>query len=292
MKIDLHIHSKYSCDGEYTPSQLIEAAKAKALEVVALSDHDTIIGVQEMMTARKQANIKVIPAIELSGQINEDPVHMLGYDIDPDSPRFNNYLEDFETLERNATIETVKRFKQELAMDYDIQEMTDRCLNSMFALVPIVEELTTNPRYRDLAIVKPYLPSGDRCDMPVANFYWDHCTKGKRFYVYLDVPDYRHLIDEIHKDGGLAVLAHPFELFYQNEEYLKAMIEAGVDGMEVYSSYHEKFQTLWYLDYAKKHDLLISGGSDYHGYFKPKVFLGAIDCEDEGVFDPLLKRFR
>jgi len=292
MKIDLHLHSDRSCDGEQSPTQLIDLAKAKGLDVVSLTDHDTITGVKEMMSAGASAGIKVIPGIELSGQINEDPVHILGYDIDPDSVRFINYLEDFEKKEREATVETVKLFQKELDMDFDPKEMVDRCLNSMFALVPLLEELTTNKRYRDLDIVKPYLPGGDRADMVIANFYWDHCTKGKKFYVYLDVPDYKQLIDEVHNDGGLAILAHPLELFYENEDYLSAVIQDGIDGIEVYSSYHKRFQTLWYLDYAKKHDLLISGGSDYHGYFKPQVFMGDIDCEDDSVFDPLLTRFK
>jgi len=292
MKIDLHLHSTYSCDGEYSPKELIDLAQAKGLKVLSLTDHDTIAGVKEMMTAGKPAGIKVVPGIELSGQINEDPVHILGYDINVDSLRFQDYLQDFEAKERAATKETVKLFKEELNMDFDEQEMVERCLNSMFALVPLIEELTSNERYKELEIVKPYLPGGSRADMVVANFYWDNCTKGERFYVYIDIPDYRLLIDEIHKDGGLAILAHPLKLFYQNEEYLQAFMAAGIDGIEVYSSYHEKHQTQWYLEYAKKQGLLISGGSDFHGYFKPRVYLGDIDCEDETVFASLLASFK
>jgi len=291
MKIDLHMHSYHSCDGEHSPTKLIDIAKKSGIDVVALTDHDTKIGVKEMMLAGERQGIKVIPAIEVTAQLSGDFVHILAYNIDPESSRFDKHLEDFEAIERASTEELIRMFQREFDFDVDFDEMMERCDNAIYSLVPLVEELVRNPKYHGFEDVKPYLPGGPRGDLPVANFYMDKCQMGDKFYIYLDILTYRGAIEQIHADGGIAVLAHPFDKFFENYEYLHAMKEAGLDGIEVFSNYHDKKQNEWYHNYAKENGLLVCGGSDYHGYFKPNVKMGEFNCfSHDETFKEILRR--
>ena len=287
MKIDLHIHSNHSCDGQFSPTEIIEMAKEKNLDIVALSDHDSIDGVKEMLNAGAKAGIKVIPAIEISTQINQDSVHMLGLNINPNSDTFIRHRENFENIERASTAKLIKMFQKELEFDVDYDEMMERCNNAIYGLVPLVEEVISNPKYHKYDIIKPYLPGGERSDLALTNFYIDHCLKGGKFFIALDIPDYKETIKQIHQDGGIAVLAHPFNSFYKNYKYLNAMKQAGLDGIEVFSNYHEIEKNQWYYKYAKENGFLVSGGSDYHGSFKPSIELGEFNCDfqDEAFKD-------
>ena len=281
MKIDLHIHSKYSVDGEYPPARLIEMAKDKGLAIVSLTDHDTMIGVKEMMEAGARAGIKVVPGIELTGQIEGNFTHILGLNVNPDSAYFANHLGDFEEKDRIATRKLVRLFKSELNMDFDIAEMERRCDEAMYPLVALVDELLTNPKYQDLEIVQPYINNGPRSDIPAANFFWDHCCVGGRFYISYEIPSYAELISDIHKEGGIAIVAHPYDIYFKKPEILQLVVEAGVDGLEVFSNYHNQEMREWFHKYALDHKLLVSGGSDYHGSFKPHVFLGEFGCPNQ-----------
>ena len=291
MKIDLHMHSKYSVDGQYEPQELIAIAKKAGLSVVALADHDTMLGVKEMIAAGEEAGIKVIPAIELTGQINGNFTHILGLNVDPESAYFSQHLRNFEELDRIASKKLIRMFQTELNMDFEFADMEKRCEEAMYPLVPLVEELTTNPKYRDLEIVQPYINNGPRSDVPTMNFFWDHCCKGGRFYIPYEIPTYKTLIEEIHQEGGLAIIAHPYDTYYRRNDLLELIKEAGADGLECYSNYHDAEMKQWYHDYAINNGLLISGGSDFHGDYKPTVFMGEFGCDDQDlILGPLIAK--
>ena len=127
MKIDLHMHSSYSGDGEHSPEKLVMMAKELGIDVVALTDHDTINGVNEMLEAGKKHGIKVIPAIEISCQVCDNVTHILGYNINPNSKRFSEYLQNIIDMENAAIKENVILFKKVLDMDYDVDEMLKKC---------------------------------------------------------------------------------------------------------------------------------------------------------------------
>ncbi len=294
MRADLHMHSCYSSDGEFSPSELIAIAQDSNLDVVTLSDHESNQGVMEMLAAGEKAGIKVIPGIELNADINGDIAHILGLGIDPQSTRFTNYLDDFQKMENNISERLIKMFQKHFAMDFDYQEMLARCQAATWNLIPLVDELIHNPRYKNREEIKPYLPGGAKSDFPAGSFYWDFCSKGQPFYIPLDIHSYSFIIEEIHKDGGIAILAHPYNLFYERYDYLENMQAAGLDGIEAFSNYHDDKQNLWYYNYCKAHNLLVSGGSDFHGSYKPAVKMGEFGCENQEevlaeILDVLLK---
>lgn len=120
---------------------------------------------------------------------------------------------------------------------------------------------------------RPYLPGGDKSDMPHVHFYWDFFAEGRVAYVpihYIPLPDAAALI---HKAGGYAVIAHPGQNVVGEKE-LDEMVRAGIDGMEVFSSYHTCEEAPHYLAMAEQRRLLITCGSDFHGKHKPAIYLG------------------
>ena len=105
-------------------------------------------------------------------------------------------------------------------------------------------------------------------------------------------PKLRDMVEMIHEQSGLAVLAHPGNNVKEDEELLKAVIDCGIDGMEVYSSYHSKKQEEYYREKAGEYHLLSTCGSDFHGKTKPSIHLGQCDCpeNDLTVLEKVLKR--
>jgi len=291
MKIDLHMHSHHSIDGEKSLLELIALAKDKGLDVIALTDHDKINGVSEMMALGEQHGIKVIPAIELQCLVDDHVTHILGYGIDPLTKLFDQRETEIMNIEHNSCAATVVTIKDYFQMDFDTETMIEKANSSMFSLVPVFEELYNNPRYLELPQLLPYRPGGNRSDLPLINFYWDYCVKGKPCYVCYPYPDYTQIFKEIKQAGGLVVLAHPNTTYYQNEVLLDQLIKAGLDGIECYSNYHTPQLNAWFHQYALNHQLLISGGSDYHGTYKPHIAMGEFgEPVDHQIFKPLIEK--
>ena len=105
---DLHMHSYYSGDGQFSPEELIGIAKEKGLKTIALSDHDCIRGVKDMIKSGKEAGIEVIPAIECSTSIGYTDVHLLGYGIDVEDAYFKNLMEKTQVKSRNEFFDSLR----------------------------------------------------------------------------------------------------------------------------------------------------------------------------------------
>ena len=125
------------------------------------------------------------------------------------------------------------------------------------------------------------------------NFYWDMCSAGKPCYVRVEYPSLKDTVQRIHDAGGIAVLAHPWLNFYQKEERLQRALDEGIDGIEAYSNYHEAKHNRYYDAYCRRHGVLMSCGSDFHGKMKPKIRMGEYGYEkDDGeeILQAFLKR--
>ena len=139
-----------------------------------------------------------------------------------------------------------------------------------------------DPRYQDIPDFKDYIPGGKRSDPAPVNFFWDKCQYGSDLFVYVPMPDFVESVKKIHEAGGLAVVAHPFNTFYKNDEMLKVLFDSGVDGIEAYSNYHTPEQNVYYENLAKEHNLLITCGSDFHGEKKPSIQMGEYGLNKDG----------
>lgn len=278
---DLHMHSHYSKDGELTPTQLIQIAKQKQLSVVALCDHDCMKGIEEMTNAGKKEQIQVIPAIEFSTLFRDDfECHLLGYGIDIHQDYFQQITEKVNTLVDDAFHTRVEKLESYYPVKIDEEQILKDAGNENPWFL-MCTRMFSNPEYKDIEDFKDYISGGKRSDPAPVNFFWDKCQKGSPLYVRVEFPSFKETIDKIHAAGGIAILAHPFRTFYQNEELLQQAIEDGIDGIEAFSNYHEPKHNQYYEEYAKKHGLLITCGSDFHGKHKPSISMGEYGYEGE-----------
>ena len=145
----------------------------------------------------------------------------------------------------------------------------------------IAEAALADQRNQNNTLLEPYRKNGKRSDNPYVNFYWDFCSQGKPAYVPIQFMGLNEAIQLIRKARGLAVLAHPGINIGQNQKILEGIVACGIDGMEVYSSYHDENMVAFYKEQAEKFHLLKTIGSDFHGKTKPAIKLGSMNCYEE-----------
>jgi hypothetical protein len=156
-------------------------------------------------------------------------------------------------------------------------------------------DLLAQPEYNDHPLLAPYRAGGARSDNPYVNFYWDYYSQGKPCFAEMYYPDMCHIIDIIHENDGLAVLAHPYVNLKEKKHLLGGIIDLGIDGIEAFSSYHTPSQTADALAVAQAHGLFVTCGSDFHGKTKPSIALRQHGCtipgeEMERQMEALLER--
>lgn len=280
MKFDLHMHSCYSKDGEFTPKELIEIAQSKNLELVALCDHDQMQGIDSMIKEGQKAGIKVVPAIEFSTVFEGLEVHLLGYNFDYKQPYFETIGEHVNQLMDDALHERVVKLEKKYGVSIDekrcIEEAGDG--NPYFT---IITSMLNDPANQHIEAFRPYQKGGSRCEPAVPNFYWDNARLGSDLFVKVDFPTMEDTIKKIHEAGGIAILAHPWIQFYEKEELLEKAVQAGLDGLEVFSNYHEPIHNEYYEAYARKKGLLMTCGSDFHGKTKKTIAMGEYGADEK-----------
>lgn len=288
---DLHMHSYYSSDGQYSPEELLDIAQQSNLSTIALTDHDSIRGVKEIMTLGKQKGIRVIPGIECSTRIGHTEVHLLGYGINLDDEYFNSLESKVRSRSTAAFHERVVKLEDKYSIHIDEEGILKEA-NGENPWFLMCTKIFNDPKYQNIPDFKDYIPGGKRSDPAPVNFFWDKCQNGSDLYVFVDFPDFAYTVNKVHEAGGIAIVAHPFNTFYKNDENLKILLDSGVDGIETYSNYHTPIQNEYYEQFAIDNHLLISCGSDFHGNKKPSIKMGEYGLQKDGFvwLDALLKR--
>lgn len=246
MKLDLHIHSTAS-DGACSPEEVVDRAVAGGLDVIAISDHDTVAGVRPALAAVEGRPIQVIPAAELSSTVGGEDIHILGYLVDLDSP---------------ALAGLARRGAERRAARMD--EMVAKLASLGFEVSrDLLEAQRASPR---TAFVRPHLAralvaAGHARDVPDAfkRFIGDGCPA----YVPTDVAKPREVIEAVLAAGGVPVWAHPPAASW--EDILPQLLRAGLRGLEVYRPPGRSAPASSLEDAARRHRLLATGGSDWHG---------------------------
>lgn len=261
--VDLHVHSNRS-DGTFTPTELVDYAIEKELAAFALTDHDTTAGLEEAISyattlRRTNPNVpEVIPGIELSCEYQGKDIHIVGLYIDHTMEGFNEQLEDF-VASRERRNEKMCALLQEKGIDITYDKL----------LTEFPDCVITRAHYGkyllNLGYVKSMVEAFDR-------YIGDHAP----CFVPREKITPQQGISMILSAGGIPILAHPI-LYHLSDNRLDALVamlkEAGLMGIEaIYTTYapseERQIRTL-----AKKYNLLISGGSDFHGSIKPKTDL-------------------
>ena len=288
--IDLHLHSQYSEDGEYSPEELVRQCYQKGVRILSITDHNCVRANETALKAAKRKDMDYIPGIEIDCVHTGNNLHILGYDIDFHSPDFQkleayvneqNLRVSLETLEKTQTLGFHVTEGDMWALSKD-RYWKEAWTGEMFA-----EVLLEKPEYADHPILQPYRPGGKRGGNPLLNFYWDYYSQGKCCYVPRNYPTAEEIIDVIHRNHGIAVLAHPGLTLRGRENLLDDILELGIDGVEAFSSYHTSAQTDYFVRYAKEKKRIITCGSDIHGKIKPLIEIGQYHCSmpDEELYE-------
>lgn len=249
--IDLHIHSNYS-DGAFSPDELIRLASDAGLVAIAIADHDSVAGVNEAITAGRQLNIDVIPAVELSVQFKfwED-VHLLGYGIDISDSLFLEKLNGFRDRREHRNIEILQRVNQLLAEE-------NRGSIELSEVLTFTRDAIGRPH-----IARALLERGYASNVEDAfRRYLVPCNVPKCYWPIDDA------ISEIRRIGGIAVLAHPTTISSDRQELIDIISELsnmGLDGIEVFNNMVREDEMEFLRRFALESGLLITGGSDFHG---------------------------
>ncbi|HZW40537.1 MAG TPA: PHP domain-containing protein [Ignavibacteriaceae bacterium] len=242
-KADLHIHTNHS-DGYHSPVEIVRMAKAAGLDIISITDHDSLNGIKEGVDEGSRQGVEVISGVEISSDIKDKELHILGYFIEPEHEEVERYLSFFRE-ERFKRAERIVKKLNNLGLPISLYDVVDRAKTS--------------------AIGRPHIAQA-LCDKGITTSFYEAFNK----YIGNGCPAYEkkvhispHSAFKIISDaGGLSFIAHPS---YMPENLLKEVIEAGVDGIEVIHPSHNPQQTRFYKGIVNEYFLLESGGSDYHG---------------------------
>ena len=275
--LDLHMHSCYSEDGEYSPEQLVNQCALLGMNMISVTDHNSVHANAAARAAAGMFGITCISGIEIDCTQDHVNFHVLGYGMDDRSEDFAGIEQNLRDQCMHASLERLEKM-QILGFHVTEDELwsksKDNYWKEMWTGELFAEVLLAKPEYRDHPLLLPYRPGGSRSDNPYVNFYWDYCSQGKLCYVRMEYPSMRQAIDIIHRNGGTAVLAHPGISLRGHEDLLNEILSLGIDGVEAFSSYHTAEQLLEFYMTAKKRGLFVTCGSDYHGKTKPSIHLG------------------
>ena len=254
---DLHTHSVYS-DGTFTPAELIDGAIDAGLSAIAMTDHNTVSGLNEFIAAGEGKPIELVPGVEFTTADNGIELHILGLFINPETHyTINSYIDKAATLKEESNYRLVKRLQEH---GYDI------------TYVEILENSKGHVNRANIAaelVKKGYIESID----------WAFKNILHKDYGLYEPPERLSSIETIRfirEIGAVAVWAHPYfhMTFDQAEEFLPRAVAAGLQGMETIYSTYDDATTEKAKEVCRRFGICESGGSDFHGANKPKISLG------------------
>ena len=263
-KIDLHVHSNHS-DGTLSPSDLVKLAYQSGLSAFALTDHDTVSGVSEAVEMAKEMeeiqpySMTVIPGIEMSAVYQDQEIHILGLNVDHKNVRFSEILECYQKERDERNCRMVKLLAT-YGFDISMEQLEQTFPGAILTRAHFARYLKDHGYVESIqeAFAK-YIGAGCPCYLP----------KKER--------SVQEAITSIQLAGGHPVLAHPpqYNLSQSElEKLVRLLVSYGLEGIEaIYSTYSHN-ETCNMRKIAKKFNLFITGGSDFHGDNKPHIHLG------------------
>lgn len=268
-KLDMHIHTTAS-DGKLTPIEVVELAIKKNLKGIAITDHDTVNGVIEAREYN-QNDIIIIPGIEFSCIKNNNEIHLLGYFIDYKNDNIINITNKIITHRKNRADKIIKKLNN-IGVNIKVEDVLNESKGKSIG----------RPHIARVLINKNYVNS-------INEAFEKYLAKGRPAYVKRYKLSLQEGIDLIHNANGIAVIAHPGLL--DNSINLKTLIHSyNIDGIEVYHSKHSENQEKQFYKIAINDNLIITGGSDYHGDRKEIAFdLGDKYIDVENIKELLFK---
>jgi len=281
--IDLHIHSTAS-DGTLSPVEILRLAEKLELGAISITDHDTLKGSRELLEAADSSAVRVLTGIEISTvppalYTVAGSFHILGYGIRLNDPVLNQTLETLQHARENRNPLIISRLNA-MGLDITLEEVIQASGEAQIG----------RPHIAQLMIKKGFVRTVDEAFDGYLGF-------NKPAYVDKYRLDCQIAIEMIKEAGGTPVLAHPFLLRIPDNSSLESLVatlkEMGLQGIEVYYPEHSSEDVEFYSRLALSHDLVITGGTDFHGAIKPDIQLGYGKGDfyvPYSVYDLLLKR--
>jgi predicted metal-dependent phosphoesterase TrpH len=265
---DLHTHTHCS-DGTLAPEALVRRAAERGVQVLAVTDHDTTAGLSAARAAADAHGLRFVNGVECSVEVDGHAVHLLGYGFDPEHPALTQYLSDY-TRRRRARLD----------------EMIDRLAESG---VEVSADAVDRQVGTSAAPGRPHLARALVAEGHMESYeaaFEQYLDTGKPAYVPAPTQPAVEAINALHEAGGVAVLAHPGQ--WMPGDVLTTLREQGLDGIECFFPSHPDYLVDYYQNICRSHDLLVTGGSDYHGHEEEEeMTLGTV-----GLTEAQWERFR
>ena len=264
--VDLHIHSTAS-DGTLTPSEIIELADRLKLRAISITDHDTLDGSRQAIARGIPDTLGFLTGVEISTRRpaffpGKGSCHILGYRIDLENRALNKTLQKLQAARKDRNPRILERLKN-LGMPLSMEEV----------------KTAAGPKGQ---VGRPHIAQVllDKKFVPTFNAAFDkYLATGKPAYVDKYRVDCPRAIELIREAGGIPVLAHPVLLGTPegrlDDHMIRSLKEMGLMGIEVFYPEHSPALREHYLALADRHGLLVTGGTDFHGEFKPQIRLGS-----------------
>lgn len=247
--IDLHIHTKAS-DGEKRPEELIDLAIIKNIKAIAITDHDTVDGLEDAVNYSKNKDILLIPGIELEVTTKKGQMHILGLFIDYNNEEFKQELLNIKQARENRNNKIIEELKK-MGFEISLEELKEVSGGATIG----------KPHFAKVFLNKKYIQTKEE----MFDKYFNKpplCELKKASYTAQEI------IGMIKKANGIAVLAHPQNLKLEDNdliEKIKELKSYGLDGMECYHSEQTKEEMIKFKKIANELELVITKGTDYHG---------------------------
>jgi len=257
--VDLHLHTTAS-DGVMKPSEIVRYAKTKGLQAIAITDHDTIEGLEEGLEEGERLNFEVIPGVEISAEYPHGSMHILGYFFDIHHPLLNEKLKYLQKVRAERNPKIAEKLNQ-LGLKITLEEVLKASGGGQVG----------RPHFAQVLLEKGYVKNFQEA-------FDRYLKKGAPAYVEKMRYSPREALHIIQEAKGVGVLAHPNTLgiqgYTQLEELILKLVDMGLKGLEVYYPEHSSLEVAQYKALAERFGLLISGGTDYHGIEGSQLEIG------------------
>jgi 3',5'-nucleoside bisphosphate phosphatase len=259
---DLHLHTSFS-DGTWTPEELVLQGQKSGLSCIAVTDHDTVEGCARAAAACEAVKMEFIPGAELTAEHDDTELHVLGYFLDTHNEKLLAEIAKFQAVRQDRIYQMVARVN-ELGVPLKAE--------SVFELANC--KSPGRPHVARAMVKDGYVKSLDEA-------FERFLKKGRPAWVPKSKISAMEAIELVHQAGGLAVMAHPG--LNRTDNVIPALVAAGLDGIECFHTKHSTAMSERYLEMTDKYNLLVTGGSDCHGFSKGKPLIGTVKLPYEHI---------
>jgi len=290
-RVDLHIHSSKSSDGDFTPFHLLRLAKENGFRAISISDHDTVEAYPEALETSYRLGVELIPSVELTTLYDGREFHLLLPFVHWASRRLERILKKVSQARVEEAKERVAKL-QSLGFDISWEEVNRKSKSTPPLGVAIAQVLIDKGRKEKNPALEKYY-QGENITFAPYIFYRDYFMEDKLAFVPKKTVSLVDVLAVVAQEGAAPVLAHPGAYFERaSKEDLTVLKERGLIGLEVFSSYHDSEQVKAYQALAEELDLVATAGSDFHGRIKPHIPFGFLKEGNYRMVEELKKRRR